>query len=601
MAAMLLGLLLWTAAQAAPDAPPATLAERVENGLRPPVLLEGDRLWTIAERLKEHGVPGVSVAVIRDFRIDWAKGYGLAEVEGARPVGDTTLFEAGSISKPVAAAGALVLVSRKRLDLHAEINSSLKSWKVPSNDLTRKSPVTLERLLSHTAGMTVHGFPGYERGAPLPTIVQVLDGAPPANTEPIRVDLEPGTEYRYSGGGYTIAQLAMTDVTGETFPALMARSVLTPLGMTRSTYQQPLPDDRLPEAAVGYRSNGKPIPGLRNTYPEMAAAGLWTTASDLARFAIGMQKMLRGDAGPLSPAAARDMITPRKERYGLGLVVEEKGGGRYFTHGGADEGFQALLYAHATKGYGAVLMTNSDAGFQVMPEILRSIAAAYGWDGYDAPPVRRAALSPESLARFAGRYRIGPDSVLTVTPSGGDLAAKVTLAGDFTLIPISADAFVRRDEETRYTFRDGSVAVEEDGKTREAKRLAPGEQLPVEDLAAGRLEAAVAGYRAMQKANPSDPAVAETRLNQVGYGLLGDKKIDAAIAVLRLNMELHSASANAWDSLAEATEASGDTAAAIALYRRALALASRKEAASQQDAPVRAHATQRLKALGVSP
>src|SRR5678809_225807 len=113
-------------------------------------------------------------------------------------------------------------------------------------------------------------------------------------------------------------------------------------------------------------SDGTPQKEGPHIYPEMAAAGLWTTASDLARFAIGMQKMLRGDAGPLSPAAAHDMITPRKERYGLGLAVEEKGGGKYFTHGGADEGFQALLYAHATKGYGAVLMTNSDAGFQVM-------------------------------------------------------------------------------------------------------------------------------------------------------------------------------------------------------------------------------------------
>ena len=160
---------------------------------------------------------------------------------------------------------------------------------------------------------------------------------------------------------------------------------------------------------------------------------------------------------------------------------------------------------------------------------------------------------------------------------------------------------MRRDEETRYTFRDGSVAVEEEGKTNEAKRLEPGEHLPVEDLDAGRLEAAVAGYRAMQKANPSDPAVAETRLNQVGYGLLGDKKVAAAIEVFRLNMELHSASANAWDSLAEATEASGDTACAIALYRKALALASRKEATSSQDASVRAHSTQRLQALGVSP
>src|SRR5689334_6962811 len=212
MIGILLAILVGASAQqsAAPPSADAAAIERVENGLRAPVLIEGDPVWTIAERLKKHGVPGVSVAVIRDFKIEWAKGYGLADVAGARPVTETTLFEAGSISKPVAAMAAMALVAQGRLSLKGNIDDSLKSWKVPANALTRKSPVTLERLLSHSAGMTVHGFPGYERGKPLPTVVQVLDGAPPANTPPVRVDLEPGTQYRYSGGGYTVAQLAMT-------------------------------------------------------------------------------------------------------------------------------------------------------------------------------------------------------------------------------------------------------------------------------------------------------------------------------------------------------------------------------------------------------
>ena len=601
MIAMLLGILISAAAQGAPSSSDPALVSRVESGLRAPVLVEGDPLWTIAERLKEHGVPGVSVAVIRDFRIEWAKGYGLAQVDPARPVTETTLFQAGSISKPVAAAGALALVAEGRLSLGGDINGSLKTWKVPGNALTAKTPVTLEELLSHTAGMTVHGFPGYERGTPVPTVVQVLDGAPPANTAPIRVDLEPGTKWRYSGGGYTVAQLAMADAAGEPFPRILARTVLTPLGMSRSTYEQPLPDARLAEAAVGYRTDGKAIPGLRNTYPEMAAAGLWTTASDLARFAIGMQRMIRGDAGPLSPAAARDMITARRQGYGLGLGVEEKGGGTYFTHGGADEGFQALLYAHATKGYGAALMTNSDAGFRVMPEILRAIGAAYGWDGFQSEPLRRVAVPPEALARYAGRYRLGSDSVLTVKPSGGELAASVTLRGGFTLVPISQDTFVRRDEDVRYAFRDASVSVEEIRGGTDAPRLAAGERLPSEDLEGGRVDAAIAAYRRLQAANPADPAVDETRLNEIGYNLMREKRVSQSLAVLRLNTELYPRSANPWDSLAEATEAAGNREEAISLYRKALAVANGPGPHGPNDGNVVSHATERLKALGASP
>jgi CubicO group peptidase (beta-lactamase class C family) len=586
-------------APAVPEADASALMARVESGLRAPVLVQGDPVWTIAERLKEHGVPGVSVAVIRDFQIDWAKGYGLAQVEPARPVAEGTLFQAGSISKPVAAAAAMALVAQGRLALKGDIDASLKSWKVPANALTRKSPVTLERLLSHTAGMTVHGFPGYERGTPLPTVVQVLDGAPPANTAPVRVDVEPGTLYRYSGGGYTIAQLAMTDVAGEPFPKILDRLVLKPLGMTRSTYEQPLPDSRLPEAAVGYRADGKPVPGLRNTYPEMAAAGLWTTTSDLARFAIGMQRMLRGEAGPLSPEAARDMVTPRKERYGLGLAMEEKGGGTYFSHGGADEGFQALLYAHETKGYGAVLMTNSDAGFQVMPEILRSIGAAYGWDGFPSEPLARAALPPETLARYAGRYGLDSATALVVSASGKDLAAKPSLRKAFTLVPVSSDTFVRRDQDVRYTFRADEISIVENGKTTTARRLPADRRLPAEELEAGHADAALAGYRELRRKDPPDPAADEDKLNVIGYYLMRDGKKAESVAVLRLNSELYPDSANTWDSLAEATEAAGDTAAAIPLYRKVLAIAAGPRGPG--DGSAASHARERLKALGAEP
>lgn len=608
---ILLGLLLLSSLLpvAASGADSNGRVERVEKGLRPPVLVEGDTTWTLDERLKKFAVPGLSIAVIQDGRIVWAKGYGLADVDANKPVTAATLFQAGSISKPVAAMGALTLVEDGKLSLDRDINASLKSWKVPSNAFTQKTPVTLEELLSHTAGLTVHGFPGYAAGAPVPTVVQVLDGTPPANTAPVRVDLAPGTQYRYSGGGYTVAQLAMSDVTGEAFPKFMAEEVLRPVGMTASTYEQPLPEARVPEAAAGYRDGGKPVEGKRHVYPEMAAAGLWTTPSDLARFAIAVQKMLRGEKGPLSKTMARNMVRPRKDGYGLGFAIEDKGGTTYFTHGGADEGFQALLYASVDRGYGAALMTNSDAGFRVMPEVLRAIAAEYNWEGFQKEPIALAKLSPEELALFAGRYKLDSDTLFVVTPQGAGLEVKETLGQSFTLLPVSRDAFVRRDEETRYTFgrrADGGAELRIDAeKLQTAPRVDKNTRVPSEELEAGRVDEALAGYRKLKAANPSDPVVAEARFNGMGYGYLQRGETAKAIAVFRLNTELYPESANTYDSLAEATEASGDKAGAVALYKKALEVAGQGKgsatAGAGSDESVRAHAKARLEALGAQP
>jgi CubicO group peptidase (beta-lactamase class C family) len=581
---------------------PAASIERIEKGLRAPVLVEGDKTWTLEERMRLFHVPGLSVAVFRDFQIAWAKAYGFAEEAAGQRATDATLFQAGSVSKPVAAMGALKLVEEGKLSLDKDVNTYLKGWKIPENDLTRKTPVTLEMLLSHTGGLTVHGFGGYAADQKVPTLIEVLEGTPPANSPAIRVDLAPGTQYRYSGGGYTIAQLAMLDVTGETFPKLLAATVLKPLGMTQSTYDQPLPEALVGKAAAGYYEDGKVVPGKRHVYPEMAAAGLWATPSDLARFGIGLQNILRGKPGPISRAMAERMITGVRDGYGLGLAVADRDGA-YFSHDGADEGFQTLFIAHKTKGYGVAIMANSDAGFKVMPELLRAIGAEYGWEGFPEAPVRLAQLSPAQLAAVAGRYRLGTDQVLVVAPKGEVLECRVTFQEPFELLPVSAIAFVRRDDETRYILSNGWVRIDPRGEPgKESPRMTAKARVPAEDLEAGRVDDAVAAYRKLRDANPADPAVAEQRFNNVGYTLLRKKEFAKAIAILQLNAELYPASSNTYDSLAEAYMTSGDKEKAVAFYTRSLAVIDADpKTTAEQKAALKTNGVAKLKELGATP
>ena len=202
--------------------------------------------------------------------------------------------------------------------------------------------------MTHTAGMTVHGFPGYAAGAPVPTLVQVLNGEKPANTPAIRIDTPPGIKWRYSGGGITIMQQLMIDVSHEPFPKLLHDSALAPIGMTHSTYEQPLPTALQSTAATPYDGHDKPVTGGAHTYPEMAAAGLWTTPSDLGRFIIENQRSLHGDANHvLSQAMTREMMTPGKGSWGLGIEIGGSPSNPYFDHGGDDAGFEA--FSSATK------------------------------------------------------------------------------------------------------------------------------------------------------------------------------------------------------------------------------------------------------------
>ena len=383
-------VLVWPAGQPAraQDDAEAMIA-RIESAQSPN--RQGLDALTLRQVIERFHVPGVSVAVIKDFSIHWAKGYGVADVETGRPVQVDSLFQAASISKPVTAMAALRLVQDGRFSLDDDVNSLLKSWHGPKNDLIRDRPVTPRSLFSHTSGADDgFGFPGYDPSANRPTVVQILDGEKPSNVGPVIFARAPFQAYKYSGGGLTIMQLTLTDLTGESFSQLMNTRVLQPLGMANSTYEQPLPDSLAKRATRAHDGQGKSMGAAWHVYPEQAAAGLWTTPSDLARFAIEVQRALRGPSGGiLKQATVREMVTPTGVGpFAVGLNIEKRSEGWYFSHGGSNWGFRCDLLAHLRKGYGVVVMTNSDAGGVVINEIEARVASAYNWDSLDKPLFR---------------------------------------------------------------------------------------------------------------------------------------------------------------------------------------------------------------------
>ena len=343
---------------------------------------------TLAEVMAKHHVPGVGIAVIRDFDIHWAKGYGIADVESGRPVTTATLFQAASVSKPVFAMAVLRAVQDGRVSLDADVNGMLTSWKVPQAAWTRGNPVTPRSLLSHTSGADDgFGFPGYRPGAVLPTIPQVIAGEKPSNVGPVLFTRPPFAAFKYSGGGITVMQLAMMDVFARPFADIMRTQVLDPLGMRDSTYEQPLAQARESAAGRAHSAMGTVKDVRWHVYPEQAAAGLWTTPSDLARFAIEVQRALRGSGGRvLSQATAREMARPvGVGPFAVGLIVNRKGEGWYVRHAGDNWGFKANVVAHVLKGYGVVVMANGDDGWPVINEIEARMARVYGWDSLDKP------------------------------------------------------------------------------------------------------------------------------------------------------------------------------------------------------------------------
>lgn len=435
------------------------LIEKIENNLLPAMIIEGDSLQTynINERMEHYNIPGVSIAFINDGKVKWAKGYGYLSAESTQPVNENTLFQAASVSKPVAAMAALHLVDDGKLGLDDDVNIHLKGWKVEENDYTTIDKVTLRRILSHSAGLTVHGFGGYSSADTIPGILQILNGEEPANSHRIYTDTIPGTIYRYSGGGYTVMQKLLTDITGMTFPDLMNMYVLEPVGMINSTYKQPLPGELAGNAAIGHKPDGSKVPGKWHSYPEMAAAGLWTTPTDLLKYALEVQYSLNGQANNvISQKMTEEMLTSQINSHGLGPALSDESNSPGFSHGGANEGYRCQLFAF-TGGQGLVIMTNSDNGGQLIPEILRSFSAVYSWPVYKPDEKTIIEIREDDLSQYAGNYSFnwqGTEMIIALSVTGGHLKGKQLWDNiSFDIYPESDLLFFNIDDGAPFEFK----------------------------------------------------------------------------------------------------------------------------------------------------
>ena len=430
----------------------------IEAGLYPAVMIEGEVRPSLAERMAHFNAPQVSVAVWRDGALDWAEGYG----EGADA---DTLFQAASLSKAVSAVGITALAFEKGITLDADISGDLEGVDLAALN-PEGVPITLRGLLSHTNGATVGGFGGYPAGSDVPGNLEVVTGSDRTNSDPVRIEANPDGAFSYAGGGYQLAQLWAETVSGEDFETLMQRLVLQPAGMTRSTFAQPLPDDLASgNVAPAYEGDGSPVEGGWHTYPEQAAAGLWTTPTDYARFVDALIKAMKGETGTgVSPEIAAAVTSAVSDGYGLGIGVEEKDGGTVLRHSGSNKGYKTYFEAWPERGDAVVVMTGAEAGFPLNADIVRTAKRIYGWPVGPQVVKARVPVEAAALRALEGDYVLsGAERPrFTLTASAPDLVLETANGGRYTLVPIGEQTFIDPDDGQEVVFEpaeDGTMTA----------------------------------------------------------------------------------------------------------------------------------------------
>lgn len=379
--------------------------QQVEQNLASWVEIENTPKWNLQERMNYYKIKGISIAVIKDYKIDWARGYGWADLAENRPVTTSTLFQAASISKSLNGFGILKLAQDKKIDIYTDINNYLRSWQFPYDSLSNGKIITIANLLSHTGGINISGFDGYTKVDSLPTIIQILNGGKPSNSDAVKSIFEPNLKYKYSGGGITISQLIIEDVSGKSYAEFMERNILKPIGMRNSFYTNTSSKNKLRILATGYNGD-KEVTMKYYIYPEKAAAGLWTNPMELAKFVVEVQKSLVNKSNKiLSQKMTQLMLTPYVDNSSaLGVFIEDKEGIKYFRHGGVNEGFTSLYFGSMENGNGAVVMCNS-TDKTILYEIINSIATIYKWKNYYKPiPKKVIKIDSMVLSQYVGKY-----------------------------------------------------------------------------------------------------------------------------------------------------------------------------------------------------
>ncbi len=445
------------------------ITDRIAADVPEAIISQKSPRQSLAARMTQDKIPAVSVAVFRDGQLAWAKAWGVSDADTKVAATPETLFQAASISKPVTALAAMRLVANGTLSLDADVSKAIDGWQADA-------PITLRQLLSHSAGLNVSGFSGYKVGKPVPTEVQVLNGAAPANSARVRIESPPGTAFNYSGGGLTVVQLLMSQRTAKPFSNVMQEILLTPLGMSESLFSQPLPQDWIGRAASGHQ-NGAVIPGRAHIYPELAAAGLWTTPRDLGKVALDMQAALAGRPTKVATSEiVKQMLTPQIGGYGLGFALETRAGEALFRHSGLNEGFETNLVASASADgpqMVVAVMTNGQGGTMVANAVLRAIAREYGWPAYAPRTVHEATLSQKQRDKVVGYYRsAGRQLAIEAVKDGLEMRDGGWMRAPIMPLSQANFAVLNRTIDLRFSAKGSpSVTVIEGGKEETLSKL----------------------------------------------------------------------------------------------------------------------------------
>ncbi len=557
--------------------------KEVENNLIPFVPVKGFEGWNILERMEYYKVPGVSIAVIKDYKIDWAKGYGFADTLQKTPVTTETMFSAGSISKFVMAVTALKMVENGQIELEKPINNYLTSWKITENDFTKKTPVTLRMLLSHSAGTSQSSYFGFTPSQPLPTIVEILSGAKISETRPVVVNSQPNEEFRYSGGGSMIAQMALMDVSKQSFSTLSQQILFDKLGMENSTFEQPIPAKFAIQSAWAY-SSASWFKGMPYVYPQQAAAGLYTTPTDLAKFFVDVQKSYMGKGKILSQTTTKKMLAPQqnvsdgsyKEQIGIGPFLIQRTdntdpNGVYFEFTGVNAGFLAYGIGSVTNGNGVIIMLNSGDDVNGLgKEIRRAVAKVYNWTNFLPTEIQPVSLSDTALDKFVGRYRMATDEVLYLRKEKNYLVENINEGNDIYCFPISKDTIVFTDYNIKGFFvRDDKgevIGLQNIYQEKPMPKMKDDEFSPSEYLKMERYDEAKKAFGAMK--------MNEYQITYLAYDLMNKKPLNIAAVktILDLAIEQHPNSSIVYSRWGDYYIKLNDKPNAIKSYQKAIEL-----------------------------
>ena len=448
----------------------------VEQGLRQPVVFENETVSTfsVLDRLSFYKVPGLSFALINKGKVAWSNGYGNLSSSSDKPVTRNTVFQAASIAKPVTAFAVMRMQDTGKIDISKPINAYLKSYQLAGAQPGAEKLISFENLLNHSSGLSAGGYMGYVQGDAIPTDVQTLLGQEPANTKAVAVELAAGKQVMYSGAGYTVAEVALQDEFGKPFEQLMASWVLQPLNMQHSSFDMAYPQQADVEIALGHDSAGVVIEGGWRVHPEQAAAGLWSTAADMANLAVELTKGYHGKSEVISERSARQMLAPVKPEEDLSgyfggqpamsFVTDGKGERFLFKHNGGNMGYRSFMLMYPETGNGAVFLTNSDAGFSVGFDLIRAASAVYNWPDYKAKTYKRRQVDMAKQRLLLGDYVF--DNGLQVSLRNSELADGIAVQfpnGD--IYPLSAvedkHQYVHQDSglEVSFAETDGQLSV----------------------------------------------------------------------------------------------------------------------------------------------